>query len=111
MEYSNIHQIDREKLSMSDKMKLKDYEVVNYIDLKLHDHFRYTSNKYREKDRKLAYAVVFNNDKVMRVMEVNGYTTEDTHIYPNWKIEVDNQYKKYIFYKKKKEKKYHHPMN
>ena len=34
----------------------------------------------------------------MRVMEVNGYTTEDTHMYPNWKIEVDNQYKKYIFY-------------
>ena len=101
MENSNIHQIDREKLSMSDKMKLKDYEVVNYTDLIRHDHFRYTSNKYREKGRKLAYAVLFNNDKVKRVMRVNGYTTEDTHMYPDWNIEVDNQYKKYIFYRKK----------
>ncbi len=100
MEYLNINQTDRSKLTLVDKNKLIDYDVVPYEDFKVGDHFRYTSNKYQIKGRKLAYGVIHGNDIQNRVMEVNGYTNDDEQKYPNWKIEVDNRYKQYVFYKK-----------
>jgi hypothetical protein len=101
MSYSNIHPLDKTSLSQEDKHKLSDYEITNFSSLKVSDHFRYTSNKYRANGRKLAYGVVHNVDRENKVLEVNGYITSDQdEKYPNWNIDFNNKYKNYVVYKK-----------
>lgn len=104
MTHLNIHPFDRRGLSQEDKHKLSDYEVTDFLTLRTGDHFRYTNSKYQEKGhRKLAYGVVHGVDRENKILEVNGYTTHDEEQkYPNWNIDINNRYKQYIFYKKKK---------
>jgi len=76
--------------------KLKDYIEIKSTDLKVDDHFRYTSNVYKEPDkRKCCYAVVkkLNDDGSFMV---NGYKP----MYDDWKIDTQNKYKQYRFYKR-----------
>ena len=105
MEHLTIHPSDKAGLSLSDKQKLSDYEVTEFSTLKVGDHFRYTCNKYQERGhRKLAYGVVHGVDKENKILEVNGYTTNNEEPqFPNWEINLNNKYKNYILYKKKKQ--------
>ena len=101
MTHSNIHVLDKTGLSLQDKQKLTDYEITNFSSLKVGDHFRYTSNKYKETGRKVAYGVIHDIDQDNKILEVNGYITSDEEAkFPNWNIDVNNKYKKYILYKK-----------
>ncbi len=102
MTHSNIHTLDKTGLSLPDKQKLTDYEITNFSSLKVGDHFRYTSNKYKETGRKVAYGVIHDIDNDNDNLEVNGYRASDEEAkFPNWNIDVNNKYKKYILYKKK----------
>ena len=102
MSYSNISPIDRQGLTLENKHKLNDYEVVSFSDLKLDDHCRYTSNVYQATGRKLAYAVIHEIDYENKVMKVNGYKSnhDEEKKYPDWDLNLNNKYKNYIFYKK-----------
>ena len=101
MSYSNISNIDK-SLCLTDKKKLRDYDIISFSSLKMGDHFRYTSNKYREQGRKLSYGVVHGFDKENKILEVNGYTADDEdQKYPNWNIDYNNKYKHYVFYTKR----------
>ncbi len=108
MEHSNITPFDQAGLSNEDKNKLRDYETIDYRKLKVGSHFRYTSNKYQETGRKLAYGVVKEVDKKAKTLTVNGYNprpkgTESKGSddkYPDWTIDCMNSFKEYIFYVK-----------
>jgi len=76
--------------------KLKDYTLVDDLQtIKVNDHCRYTSNKYKEDGRKCAYIIVRAVDE-NGVLTVNSYKPQ----YGDWKIDPYNQYKKFRFYKK-----------
>ena len=74
--------------------KLKGYKEINVNELKAGDHIRYTSNKYKETGRKIAYAVI----KSINPLMVNSY--KDIH-YATWKLDVNNKYKGIRLYIKK----------
>lgn len=108
-----ISKLDTELLEIDELNKLMDYSMIEFNKLKVGDHFRYTSNKYKdprsgvdtvEDGRKLTYAVVKTVDEDF--FTVNGYQGKKTggvtvgNKYPDWKIEPKNKYKNYIFYKK-----------
>ena len=73
--------------------KLKGYSEVNIDDLKVGDHIRYTSNKYKEIGRRINYAIVQSINPLM----VNSY--KDVK-YPNWNLDVNNKYKGIRLYRK-----------
>lgn len=101
MEHSNITPFDQAGLSNEDKDKLRDYDVADYKKLKVGSHFRYTSNKYQEVGRKLAYGVVKEVDKKAKTLTVNGYNPKGADDkYPDWTIDCMNSFKEYIFYVK-----------
>ena len=102
MTHSNINPLDKTNLTSDDRKKLVDYEIVDFKDLHVKDHFRYSSNKYKEQGRKLAYGVIHKIDRENKILTVNGYVANnDQPQFPDWDIEVDNKYKKYVFYRKK----------
>jgi hypothetical protein len=96
----NIHSNDNQYLSHDDAKKLLHYVQVDFGNLKVGDHFRYTSNKYQQAGRKLSYGVVKskNDDSIT----VNGYNPnpEEEPMYPDWTIKYPDRNKKYNFYKK-----------
>lgn len=95
----NIHSIDNQYLSQDDAKKLLNYEQVDFANLNVGDHFRYTSNKYQETGRKLAYGVV--KSKGLDSITVNGYCPNgEEPLYPDWRISHPDRNKKYNFYKK-----------
>ena len=108
MSYLNISPIDKQGLSSEDKKKLTDYDMIlDFTTLKKGDHFRYTSNKYKESGRKLAYGVVHEINHATEIMEVNGYTNSDDDIkFDNWDIDINNPYKKYVLYTKVRNNKF-----
>ena len=57
------------KMTIENFDKLKGYSEVNIDDLKIGDHIRYTSNKYKEIGRKIAYGIV----KSINPLMVNSY--------------------------------------
>ena len=76
--------------------KLKDYTEIQYSELKVGDHFRYTSSVYKEPDaRKCCYAIVkkINEDNSLMV---NGYKPT----YSDWKLDPNNKYRQFKFYKR-----------
>jgi hypothetical protein len=84
--------IDREFL----ENKLQGYKLVDDLQtIKVNDHCRYTSNKYKQDGRKCAYIIIKSIDK-NGVLTVNSYKPQ----YDDWKIDPFNQYKKFRFYKK-----------
>ena len=96
---NNIHSNDNQYLSQSDAKKLLNYEQVDFGNLNVGDHFRYTSNKYQETGRKLAYGVVKSRD--LDSIWVNGYCPNDEQPrFPDWRISHPDRNKKYNFYKK-----------
>ena len=102
MKHSNINPLDKTGLSLEDKHKLTDYDIIDFSSLILGDHFRYTQNKYKEAGRKVAYGVVHGIDNNNQILEVNCYKSndEEDYKYPNWKIDLKNKYKNYILYNK-----------
>ena len=76
--------------------KLKGYIETSADKLKVNDHIRYTTNKYKEEGRKIAYGVV----KSINPITVNSY--KDIK-YANWKLDVNNKYKGIRLYIKKDE--------
>ena len=70
MTHSNINPLDKTHLSTDDQKKLADYEIVDFKDLHLKDHFRYSSNKYKEQGRKLAYGVIHKIDRENKFLTV-----------------------------------------
>ena len=82
------------KMTIENFDKLKGYSEVNIDDLKVGDHLRYTSNKYKEIGRKFAYGVV----KSINPLMVNSY--KDVK-YPDWKLDISNKYKNIRLYIKK----------
>jgi len=82
------------KMTIENFDKLKGYSEVNIDDLKIGDHIRYTSNKYKEEGRRINYAIVQSIHPLM----VNSY--KDVK-YPNWKLDVNNKYKNIRLYIKK----------
>ncbi len=89
-----------EQLSKMDLDKLKNYQEVEFETLEVGDHFRYTSNKYQQQGRKLAYGVV--KTKGFGSITVNAYqqNPEEEPMYPDWTIVHPDRNKQYIFYKK-----------
>lgn len=84
--------IDQEFL----ESKLKYYVEVQGHELKIGDHFRYTSSIYQQFDRrKCIYAVV--KEKKDNILIVSGYNSS----YDNWVIDPNNKFKKFRFYVKK----------
>ena len=73
--------------------KLKGYTEINVNDLKINDHIRYTSNKYKDDGRKISYGVV----KSINPLMVNSY--KDIK-FPDWKLDINNKYKGIRLYKK-----------
>ena len=95
----NIHSIDNQYLSQDDATKLLNYEQVDFANLNVGDHFRYTSNKYQQTGRKLAYGVVKSVE--CGAITVNGYCPNgEKPLYPDWRISHPDRNKKYNFYKK-----------
>lgn len=96
----NIHSNDNQYLSQSDAKKLENYERVDFGNLNVGDHFRYTTNKYQQQGRKLAYGVV--KTKELGSITVNGYSPnpEEEPMYPDWTIKHPDRNKQYNFYKK-----------
>ena len=95
---------DTELLSESDDEcelfpKLGDYCPISneyfFKNALVGDHFRYTSNKYREKGRKMSYSII---KKILpnRDLMVNGYKSN----FPDWCIKQNDRYKQYKFYMK-----------
>ena len=74
--------------------KLVGYTEVNVNELKVGDHIRYASNKYKQDGRKISYGVV----KCISPLMVNSYKSE---LFPNWKLDVNNKYKNIRIYMKK----------
>ena len=66
--------------------KLTGYTEVSIDELKINDHIRYTSNKYKEEGRKISYGVV----KSINPLTVNSY--KDIK-FPDWKLDINNKYK------------------
>ena len=99
-ETMNIHSNDNQYLSQSDAKKLLDYERVDFGNLNVGVHFRYTSNKYQQAGRKLAYGVV--KTKGLGFITVNAYqpNPEEEPMYPDWTIKHPDRNKQYNFYKK-----------
>ena len=83
-----------ENMTIENFDKLRGYTEVNIDDLKVGDHLRYTSNKYKEVGRKISYGVV----KSINPLMVNSY--KDVK-YPNWELDVSNKYKNIRLYIKK----------
>ena len=104
LEHSHIAPFDQTGLSDEDKCKLSNYDTIDYKTLKVGSHFRYTSNKYQETGRKLAYGVVKAVDKKNKKLTVNGYNPKGADDkYPDWEIDCMNTFKEYIFYAKPKD--------
>tara|TARA_R110000772_G_scaffold53495_1_gene122394 strand:- start:3871 stop:4209 length:339 start_codon:yes stop_codon:yes gene_type:complete len=75
--------------------KLKDYELLTDLStVAVGDHMRCTLNRYKEDGRKCSYIIVKSIDG--DILTVNGYKST----YSNWKIDPQNKYKEYKFYKK-----------
>ena len=76
--------------------KLDGYELVDYKTLKVGDHFRITSNIYKQDGRKCSYMIV---KKVLDdgKLKCNSYK----ELYSDWVIDPDNRWKNYKFYYKK----------
>lgn len=96
----NIYSNDNQYLSQSDARKLENYERVDFGNLDVGVHFRYTSNKYQQSGRKLAYGVV--KSKGLGFITVNAYqpNPEEPPMYPDWTIKYPDRNKQYNFYKK-----------
>lgn len=97
----NIHSNDNQYLSQCDAKKLENYERIDFANLNVGDHFRYTSNKYQQQGRKIAYGVV--KSKGVSSITVNGYIPnpeEESPMYPDWTIKHPDRNKQYNFYKK-----------
>jgi len=96
----NIHSNDNQYLSQSDAKKLENYERVDFGNLNVGDHFRYTSNKYQQSGRKLSYGVVKTKD--LDSITVNAYQPNpmEAPMYPDWTIKHPDRNKNYNFYKK-----------
>ena len=96
----NIHSNDNQYLSQDDARKLENYERVDFGNLNLGDHFRYTSNKYQQQGRKLSYGVVKTKD--LGSITVNAYQPNpmEAPMYPDWTIKHPDRNKNYNFYKK-----------
>ena len=73
--------------------KLTGYTEVSIDELKINDHIRYTSNKYKEEGRKISYGVV----KSINPLTVNSYKDMK---FANWKLDVMNKYKNIRLYMK-----------
>jgi hypothetical protein len=74
--------------------KLKDYEFVEDVnDVNVGDHLRYCKNQYQKEGRTCHYCVVKSIDPLM----VNAYKNQ---VYDDWKLDIDNYYKKITLYKK-----------
>jgi hypothetical protein len=71
--------------------KLQGYTETTADKLKIGDHLRYTSNKYKEEGRKIAYGVV----KSINPLTVNSY--KDIK-FANWKLDIMNKYKNIRLY-------------
>ena len=76
--------------------KLKDYSLVSAKDVSKGMHLRYTKNKYKEEGRNCCYGVVqkMNEDGTFMV---NSYKDK---IYPDWKINPLDKWKRFKLYKK-----------
>jgi len=87
-------------LSQDDAKKLLGYERIDFGNLNEGDHFRYTSNKYQEEGRKLAYGVV--KTKGLGSITVNSYQPNpmEPPTFPDWTIKHPDHNKQYLFYKK-----------
>lgn len=81
--------------------KLKDYKVVSPIELKVGDHIRYTSNRYKLPGRKCNYVII--KKIIAEGFLVNGYTPDNKNEYPDWLLDPGNKFKKIKFYIKKEE--------
>jgi len=77
--------------------KLNGYEEIGVEELVIGCHYRITSNKYQEEGRKLGYIVIKKINKDGSIM-VNGYGEQK---FPNWKVQHNNKYKRYRYYRKK----------
>lgn len=98
-----IHKQDVQLLDKDELNKLKGYSMIDLNDLEVGDHFRYSSNKYKELGRKLAYAIVKrieHQEDGSNLYYVNGYSPNGENQFPDWKIDINNKYKNYIFYQK-----------
>lgn len=76
--------------------KLDGYELVDYKTLKEGDHFRITSNIYKQDGRKCSYMIVkkiLDDGKI----KCNSYK----ELYSDWVIDPNNRWKNYKFYYKK----------
>jgi hypothetical protein len=96
----NIHSNDNQYLSQDDAKKLLNYERVDFANLNVGDHFRYTSNKYQQQGRKLSYGVC--KSKGLDSITVNAYQPNpmEEPMYPDWTIKYPDRNKQYNFYKK-----------
>lgn len=76
--------------------KLDGYELVDYKTLKEGDHFRITSNIYKQDGRKCSYMIV---KKILDdgKLKCNSYK----ELYSDWVIDPNNRWKNYKFYYKK----------
>lgn len=74
--------------------KLLNYEEVRIEELIVGDHFRVSSNKYKQPGRKLSYCIIKSIESNGNLI-VNGYKP----IYKDWIIDPTHKYKQYRFYK------------
>lgn len=74
--------------------KLNGYKQIHYKELKKGDHFRITSNIYKQEGRKCSYMIV--KDIVDGKLKCNSYK----ELYSDWIIDPNNKWKNYRFYYK-----------
>ena len=72
--------------------KLNGYKQIHYKELKKGDHFRITSNIYKQEGRKCSYMIV--KDIVDGKLKCNSYK----ELYSDWIIDPNNKWKNYRFY-------------
>ena len=80
------------------KAKLQNYEEIKPECIKVGDHLRITSNKYKEEGKRKCTYIVVQDITTEGFIVCNGYGEKK---YDDWIVKPHNRYKNYVFYKKK----------